>query len=141
LDAVEPDEEAIEAGLSLESDLEEWLVGHLGQLESGLKLYERNGRRGQQFDAPPAGRIDLLAVDPRGGFVVIELKAGEADRQVCGQIQAYMGWVSENLERGASIKGIIVANEFTERIKLAAKVVPNLSLKRYQIEFTFSETE
>lgn len=141
LNGGEADEEAMEAGLSLEYDLENSLVGNLGQLEEGLKLYEGNGRKGQQYDAGSAGRIDLLGVDSNGNLVVIELKAGEADRQVCGQIQAYMGWVKENLAAGHSVRGIIVAKEFTERIKLAVKVVPNLVLRNYHVQFRFSEPE
>jgi len=133
------DEEAVETALSLEYDLENSLVGNLGQLEKGLQLFQENGLVGQQVDAKAAGRIDLLAVDSDGALVVIELKAGEADRQVAGQIQAYMGWVKENLAKQRKVRGIIVASEFTDRLSYSIKVVPNLSLKRYQIVFRFSD--
>jgi len=93
---------------------------------------------GRQFDAKAAGRIDLLAVDAQQNLVVVELKAGTVDRQVCGQIQAYMGWVKANLAGNRSVRGIIVGNEFTERAKLAATVVPGLSLKRYRVNFLFT---
>jgi hypothetical protein len=133
------DEDAIETALSLESDLEDSLVSNLEQLERGLKLYQENGLSGEQVDAGPAGRIDLLGIDSRGNIVVIELKAGEADRQVCGQIQAYMGWIKDNLASSREVRGIIVASEFTDRMKYAVKVVPNLVLKKYQIVFRFSD--
>lgn len=136
----EPDED--ETALSLESDLEESLRTKLDQLEKGLKLYyKENGRSGQQFDAGSAGRIDLLAVDANGDLVVIELKAGEADRQVCGQIQAYMGWVKVNLAANRKVGGIIVASEFTDKIEHAVKVVPGLALKKYQMVFKFSDPQ
>src|SRR5216684_2690103 len=127
----DPVEDAIEASLSLEADLEEALVPNLAQLEKGLRLYEEHSAVGRQFDAKAAGRIDLLAVDSQQNFVVVELKAGDADRQVCGQIQAYMGWVKANLAGSRPVRGIIVAHEFTERAKLAATVVPGLTLKKY----------
>ena len=73
--------------------------------------------------------------------MVVELKAGEADRQVCGQIQAYMGWVKANLAEQRKVRGIIVANDFTERLKYAVNVVPDLVLKRYQIVFKFSDPQ
>jgi hypothetical protein len=133
------EEDAEETVLSLESDLEDSLVAKLDQLEPGLRLYSENGHSGEQFHAPPAGRIDLLCTDSKGDLVVIELKAGEADRDVCGQVQAYMGWVKEKLASDRAVKGIIVASDFTERMKLAAKVVPNLSLKKYHINFSFSD--
>jgi len=132
-------DDAIEASLSLEADLEEALLPNLAQLEKGLKLYAEQNRFGRQFDAQAAGRIDLLAIDSQQNFVVIELKAGDADRQVCGQIQAYMGWVKANMAGSRNVRGIIVAHEFTERAKLAAAVVPTLSLKKFKINFVFAD--
>ena len=130
-------EDAVDTSLSIEADLEDALSTNLSQLEKGLELYKKNGLVGRQFDAQTAGRIDLLTVDPQQNLVVIELKAGDADRQVCGQIQAYMGWVKQNLAGGRAVRGIIVAHEFTEKAKLAATVVPGLSLKKYRVNFSF----
>jgi RecB family endonuclease NucS len=104
-----------------------------------LRLYEEQSSFGRQFDAKAAGRIDLLAVDSQQNLVVVELKAGDADRQVCGQIQAYMGWVKANLAGPRVVRGIIVAHEFTERAKLAATVVPGLTLKKYRVNFLFAD--
>jgi hypothetical protein len=132
-------EEAIETSLSLEADLEDALAANLAQIETGLRLYEADGVPGRQLDAKEAGRIDLLAVDLHQNLVVIELKAGDADRQVCGQIQAYMGWVKQNLAAARLVRGIIIAHDFTERAKLAATVVPGLSLKKYQVNFVFAD--
>lgn len=131
--------EEIETAFSLEYDLENSLIGNLEQLEKGLRLYEKDGMSGQQVDAKVAGRIDILAVDSNDDLVVIELKAGEADRQVCGQIQAYMGWIKENLAGEKKVRGIVIASDFTERLLYAAKVVPGLRLKRYQISFKFTD--
>ena len=103
------------------------------------KLRPRNGVKGQQLEAGPAGRIDLLTTDPGNGLLVIGLKAGEADRQACAQIQAYMAWVMDTLNDGKPGRGVLVAGGFTERCKLAAKVVPGLSLKRYSVTFSFRE--
>lgn len=128
-----------EIAFSLENDLENSLVANLNQLEKRLRLYQKNGVSGRQVDAKAVGRIDILAIDSNEDLVVIELKAGEADRQVCGQIQAYMGWAKEVLAGGKKVRGIIVANDFTERMKYAAKVVPDLRLKKYQISFKFTD--
>jgi hypothetical protein len=123
--------------LSLERDLENSLISNLEQLEPGLRLYERDGVNGQQFETNAVGRLDILAVDKQGNYVVIELKAGEADDRVCGQILRYMGWVKKNLAEGKPVRGIIVANSFTETVKYAVGVVPNLTLKRYEVRFSF----
>lgn len=132
-------EDAIDTSLSIEADLEDALSANLSQLEKGLQLYTKDGIVGRQFDAQAAGRIDLLTMDSQQNLVVVELKAGDADRQVCGQIQAYMGWVKENLAGGKAVRGIVVAHEFTERARLAATVVPGLSLKRYRVNFSFAD--
>lgn len=133
------DEEALDTSLSLEADLEEALATNLAQLEKGLRLYAGSSAGGRQFDAKVAGRIDLLAVDSQQNLVVVELKAGDADREVCGQVQGYMGWVKANLAGAKGVRGIVVAREFTERAKLAATVVPGLSLKNYRVNFVFAD--
>ena len=132
-------EEAIDTSLSLEADLEAALAANLAQLEKGLRLYEADGAAGRQLDAKEARRIDLLAVDPNQNLVVIEVKAGDTDRQVCGQIQAHLGWVKQNLAASRSVKGIIITHDFTERARLAATVVPGLSLEKYRVNFVFAD--
>ncbi|MGI0029308.1 MAG: endonuclease NucS domain-containing protein [Nitrososphaera sp.] len=137
---VDTSTDALDTSLSLEIDLENSLAGDLSRLEPGLRIYKEQGLFGRQVDAQAAGRIDILAVDRDEQFVVIELKAGEADRQVCGQVQAYMGWVKQRFP-GRSVRGIIVANEFTDRAGLAASVVPGLSLVRYRVTFSFEAVD
>jgi endonuclease len=124
--------------LSLEWDLENALVTNLEQLERGLHLYDRDGVRGQQVDTDAVGRLDLLAIDKDGGLVVIELKADRADDRVVGQILRYMGWASEKLAQGASVRGIIVASEFSERARYAAIAATSVKLLEYQVHFSFS---
>lgn len=135
------EEAETETSFSLEYDMENALVNNLEQLEKGLRLYRDGNVTGQQFDTKEAGIIDLLAIDAHENLVVVELKAEDADRQVCGQIQAYMGWVKKNLAGGKKVRGIIVANDFTKRAVYAAEVVPDLSLKKYQISFRFTDAE
>jgi len=136
-----PEEDAMETALSFEKDLEDFLAARVEQLEPGLRLYEEQGLVGRQLNAAPVGRIDLLAVDKTGNLLVIELKAGEADDQACGQVLGYMGWIKENIARGRGVRGMIVANEFTERLRAAVKALPALSLKKYDVSFRFSDVK
>lgn len=66
--------------------------------------------------------------------VVIELKAGEADRDAIGQVLAYMGDLTSDTHL---FRGILVAGEFSARTVAAARVVPNLQLKKYSFKFAF----
>ena len=70
--------------------------------------------------------------------MVIELKAGQATRDAVGQILSYMGDVSAE-EPGGKVRGIIVASDFDQKTKAAARILPNLSLRRYSINFEFAE--
>lgn len=106
----------------------------LKQLEPNLRLYN-NGR---QLQAGEIGRLDILGVDEES-LIVIELKAGRADDRVCGQILRYMGWVKENLAGDKKVRGIVVASEFTESLRFAAKAMPDVKLKTYTVSFQFKD--
>ncbi len=142
-DALMPEDESeseadyVGTSVSLERDLERSLLANLEQLKPGLKLYTGEGTSGYQLDTGVVGRLDILAVDNQGNYVVIELKAGEADERVCAQILRYMGWVKRELAKGKPVRGIIVANDFHERARYAVEAMPNVVLKRYQVLFRF----
>ena len=82
-----------------------------------------------------SGRIDIAAGDSSGRSVVIELKAGIASPLVVAQVLAYMGSIAE--ADGKLVRGIIVAGDFHKKVILAARVLPNLELKKYSFLFTF----
>lgn len=122
---------------AFERDLRNYLVKNLGLIEPGLKLYDEEGITGVEF--PVGGRfIDILAVDKDGRYVVFELKVSRGHDRVIGQILRYMGWVDQNMESPKPARGVIVANEMTEDLKLAAGRVPDIRLIEYQISFKLS---
>jgi RecB family endonuclease NucS len=82
----------------------------------------------------PSGFIDITAKDKNGDTVVIELKAGKADREAIGQILGYMG----DLATGKNlVRGILVASDFDLSAVAAVRVVPHLQLRKYGFNFTF----
>ena len=127
-----------EFALSIERDLEDYLEANLQIIEPGLKLYREGQLSGRQFGTD-VSRIDLLGIDAGGNLVVIELKAGEADRTVLGQILPYMGWVREHLAKGKAVRGIVVASDFSSELLAAINVLSNLSLYRYAVQFSFKK--
>lgn len=96
--------EAIDATFGLERDLQLALRKSIDQLEPGLKIAD-DGKE----QIVETGRIDITAEDASGTTVVIELKAGPADRETIGQILGYMG---DMMVTKKSVRGILVAGEF-----------------------------
>jgi RecB family endonuclease NucS len=110
------------------------LARNLGAVEQGLTLYEEEEMTGVEY--PVGGRfIDILARDTRGDFVVFELKVSKGYDRTVGQLLRYMSWVEKNLAEGKKVRGVIVANEITEDLKLAASRVPDVQLVEYEISF------
>lgn len=83
-----------------------------------------------------SGRIDITARDKNGTTVIIELKAGLADRDVLGQILSYMGDLTDN---SSQVRGIIIAREFSPRLVAAARAAPNVQLLQHGFQFLFTD--
>jgi len=61
------------------------------------------------------------------------------DDQVVGQILGYMRVIRQSIAKGKEVRGIIVADDFDERLKYAVAELPNVRLKRYIAKFEFQE--
>jgi len=121
--------DAIETTFGLERDLQRALRANIEQLEPGLKITD--GGKEQTVDS---GHIDITAEDANGATVVIELKAGSADRDAIGQVLSYIGDLTGPKK---IVRGILIAGSFSLRAIAAARAVPNLELKRYAFKFSF----
>jgi RecB family endonuclease NucS len=137
-EVIEGEEAPMSVSISLERDLEEYLVRNLGQLEAGLKLYSKGSTTGRQFNTD-TGKVDILASDRTGDFVVIELKAGIANSAALGQVLAYMSWVRQHIAQGKEVRGIIIADDFDTKLKHAVHETPSVCLKKYEVSFTFAD--
>ncbi len=132
LEYVAPGEGASE--FAFEKDLQNYLVKNLSLIEPGLKLYEEEGISGVEF--PVGGRfIDILAIDREEQFVVVELKVSRGYDRVIGQLLRYMGWIEANMDTAKAVRGIIVAKEITNDLKLAASRISGVRLVEYEISF------
>jgi hypothetical protein len=117
-----------------ERDLRSYLTRNLSLIEPGLRLYDDGeGITGEEF--PVGGRrIDILAVDQRHNYVVIELKVSRAYDRVVGQLLRYMAWIQENhAEPNEGVRGVIVANEISADLRLACSRVTDIALFRYTL--------
>jgi hypothetical protein len=116
-----------------EHDLRDYLAKNLQLIEPGLKLYSEEGITGIEF--PVGGRnIDILAVDQAGAYVVIELKVSKGHERVIGQLLRYIGWIEEHhAAPGQSVRGIIVAKEISDDIRLACRRIAGVQLFEYAL--------
>jgi len=133
--AVPPDDEIerdeTEQQFAAEADLRDFLAKNPGCIEPGLQLYQTGERTGVEFPID-GGYIDILAVDRRQRFVVIELKVGRGRNRTIGQLLYYMGWVDRYLGNGPC-RGMIVAKEIPDDLILAVQRVPGVTLYRYSL--------
>lgn len=124
-----------------ESDLRDFLAKNLSVIEPGLQLYQEEGITGIEF--PAGGRfIDILAVDIEKRLVVIELKVSRGYDRVVGQLLRYMAWFEKNhAEPGQRVRGIIVAREISEDLRLACSYLPTVGLYEYELSVLLKKVE
>ncbi len=118
----------------LEAHLRDFLAQNMEKIEPGLRLHCSNGTNGIEFPVD-GGRIDLLAVDRGGRYVVIELKLSQGRKRTLGQILYYMGWVDQNLGNGPC-RGIIISNKISDELSVAVARAPGVSLSKYRMTFS-----
>ena len=135
--------EEVDLGISTEfayeSDLRDYLAKNLQIIEPGLRLYEEEGITGIEF--PVGGRfIDILAVDSKKDFVVIELKLSRGYDRAIGQLLRYMAWIQKNqADSGQKVRGIIVARGISEDLLLACSLMPNIHLFEYELSLLLKQ--
>jgi len=124
---------------ALEKYLEEFMVTNWANTVLAEKysiLTEDGEVVGQQYETD-TGPIDILAISKdQKTLLVIELKKGRASDVVIGQIQRYMGYVSEELaEDDQEVRGLIIALEDDIRIRRALAVTKGIDFFRYEVSF------
>lgn len=77
------------AGLSRESQLEDWITADISILDSDLLVI------GRQVSTDYGGIIDLLCMNPNGDLVIVELKRDKTPRDVTAQALDYASWVAD----------------------------------------------
>lgn len=124
---------------ALEQDLQRYLADNLHIIEPGLTLFEDEDIKGFEYPAGGGRRIDILAVDKAGGFVVLELKVEKGYDRVVGQLLRYVNWVRRELaEPGQRVRGIIVCRTMSEDLRLACASIPDIELLEYRLSVTVS---
>lgn len=86
--------------------------------------------------------VDILALDEENNFVVIELKVSRGHERVIGQILRYMAWLKKNqADKNQKVRGVIVAREISEDLKLACSYNPQINLFEYEMSVKLNKVE
>jgi len=128
----------------MEKYFEEFIIKNFDKIFKGrLTLYnDQEESKAQQRimlddENKQIGRLDLLAKDSSGNFVVIELKKGKESDQVIGQLLRYMGWVKEKLCIDTQdVRGLIICKKIDSKLKYSLiPVADKISVKEYTMDF------
>ena len=127
---------------ALEKLLEEFLVTYWENIPifRNYEIFTKDGEIvGRQYNTGE-GRIDILASEKNiGNFIVIELKRDQTSDAVAGQILRYMNWVKRNLADGKEVKGIVIAGDIDDKLKLSLADRNDIQLMRYEIDFELND--
>ena len=137
---IEPDD-SVGNSFAAEAHLRDYSAQHLEEIEPGLQLYVAEDETPGVEYITPIGRIDILAIDENEGFVVIELKVSKGPDSVAGQILRYKNWVKKHLANGKSVRGIIIAQHITDKIRYAIADDSEVSAKEYEIQIKLKDVE
>lgn len=127
----------------MEKQLEDFIIFNWEETQLGKRydlIYEEGELKSQQYRTE-IGPIDILAKDKEtGDFVIIELKKDQTSDDTVGQLARYMGWVSEVLG-GNQVKGVIIAGKYDKKLDYALKMVPNVEVFLYEVDFKLNKFE
>ncbi len=122
----------------IEKHLEDFLIENWDKTELGKKheLIMESGEMISQQYHTDIGIIDILAREKEtGNYVVIELKKNQSSDDTVGQLARYMGWIKEKKSNGTSIKGIIIAGKYDDKLHYALKMINNVEIFIYKVDF------
>lgn len=143
------DEEVVEREIkegekvkALETDHYQKLINrNFRQLFKNYRYFdeEMQNQHEGRYTTEEVGTIDVLCVDDKNNFVVIELKRKSTD-ETLGQICRYMGWVKKNLAKeDQQVCGLIIAEQKDIRLEYAIKVVPNIQIKHMSLNVEIAD--
>lgn len=114
---------------------------NFNRLFPNLKYFDEEEQipKNGQYDTQTVGIMDMLCVDEKRNFIVIEIKRQSTDKTI-GQILRYMGWTKEELCKDKqTVSGIIVAERKDTHLDFALKVTPNVKFMKLGLSITLNE--
>jgi hypothetical protein len=120
-----------------ERDLQTSLCAQISELFPEYQIFGE-GLQGIQYSIG-GKRIDvLLEHRENNSLLAVELKSGQADFRVFGQISMYLGLLQEAYP-DRRISGVIVAGAIDPSLKLACSITDKIILKTYRMYLELEE--
>ena len=136
----EPKEEQIFEALEVQH-YQTLLHRNFHRLFPNLKYFDEEEQvpKNGQYDTQTVGIMDMLCIDEKKNFVVIEIKRQATDKTI-GQILRYMGWTKEELcKDGQTVSGIIVAERKDIQLEFAMKIIPSVKFLKLGLTITLND--
>lgn len=120
-----------------EKDLQTALCSHISELFPDNRIF---GGLGIGVEYSIGGkRIDvLLEHEQNENLLVVELKSGEVDFKVFGQISMYIGLLNRQFPE-RNIAGVIIAGSIDESLVHACEITDKVSLKTYRMSIELED--
>lgn len=119
-----------DVNLIKEEDLEDYIVKNLNSIEDGLIYIDR------QF-AVEDGKIDILAKDKQGNYVVIELKVS-INKEVIWQSIYYRQQI-KRIKKVDNVRMIVLAPNYPNSILDVFKEIPDVELFEYDLTLEYDK--
>lgn len=116
-------------GPERESQIQDWVVSNIRSLD----LYNPS-----KEVRTAVGRIDVLA-ESAVGETVIEIKYGSAGDRALGQLLGYLG--ARGSETASPVQGILIAEDFTNRVRQAVSALDSVSLYKFEVQTTLEPVQ
>uniref|UniRef100_E6Q0S2 Endonuclease NucS C-terminal domain-containing protein n=1 Tax=mine drainage metagenome TaxID=410659 RepID=E6Q0S2_9ZZZZ len=124
---------------ALENHLRDFLAKDVTFIEPGMRLFtEIEGIDGVEVPMGGNRAADLLLIDGSGSLVVVELKVSRGHEKTVGQLLRYIGFAKREYAKGRKVRGVIVASEISNDLRLAVEPLKDaldVRLMRYTLKF------
>ncbi len=129
-EVVAPNEQE-KVNFAYERDLQTTLCAQISELFPDYQIFGA-GNEGIEY-CIEGRRIDvLLEHSENGNLLAVELKSGEADYKVFGQISMYIGLLKSKFP-DANISGVIIAGSIQDSLRQACEITDLVELKIYRM--------
>jgi RecB family endonuclease NucS len=85
------------------------------------------------------GPVDLLAIDKKGSFVVVEVKTDHFPDASSGQILKYRNWVRRHVASGKPVRSYLIGANIPEHVRYSLADCQDVFLKEFDLNIKLKD--